>query len=90
MRCRGFLPLASGLVLCSALTGSGAFAQGNQDKPIDFKRLVPPVLPALPPNSQLNSGVVGGSQTPYTTAPLYDATPTTPPAPGLKLTVPSR
>lgn len=79
------------MVLSGALAAGSASAQGNNaDKPIDFKQFIPPVLPPFPPNSQLNSGVVGGSQTPYTTAPLYDSTPTTQPAPGLKLTIPSR
>jgi hypothetical protein len=81
-------------LLGSCLAASSAQAQADkQDKPIDFKQFIPPVLPplqeALPPNSQLNSGVVGGSQTPYTTAPLHDTTPAQP-APGLKLNIPTR
>jgi hypothetical protein len=68
----------------------GASAQDNRDKPVDLKPLVPPVFP-LPPNSQLNPGSVGGTQTPYTTAPLQNSgTPTTQSAPGLRLTIPSR
>jgi len=57
----------------------------------DLKPLVPPIVP-LPPNSQLKPGSVGGANNPYTTAPLQ--TPATPaptqPAPGLRLTIPSR
>jgi hypothetical protein len=69
----------------------GAFAQANQwDKPVDLKRLVPPVVP-LPPSSQLNPGTVGGTQTPYTTAPLQSPNlSSTDPAPGIRLTIPSR
>jgi hypothetical protein len=75
------LPCASG----------AAFAQANQwDKPLDFKQLVPPVVP-LPPNSRLNPGTVGGYQTPYTTAPLQNPNLSpTDPAPGIRLTIPAR
>jgi hypothetical protein len=78
-------------VLGGSIASGSAFAQAknNTDKPIDFKPLIPPILPPLPPNSQLNSGSVGGTQTPYTTAPLYDTTPSQP-APGLRFTIPSR
>ena len=75
------LPLAPG----------GAFAQANQwDKPVDLKPLVPPVVP-LPPNARINPGSVGGTQTPYTTAPLQspNLSPTDP-APGIRLTIPAR
>ncbi len=89
------LPRISPLVLCTVMLGSilsgGAYAQANKDdKPIDFKPLIPPIIPPLPPNSQLNPGTLGGSQTPYTTAPLYDATPPAQSAPGLRFTIPSR
>jgi hypothetical protein len=69
----------------------GAFAQANQwDKPMDLKQLVPPVVP-LPPSSRLNPGTVGGTQTPYTTAPLQSPNlSSTDPAPGIRLTIPSR
>ena len=69
----------------------GAFAQANQwDKPVDLKRLVPPVVP-LPPSSKLDPGTVGGTQTPYTTAPLQNPSLSpTEPAPGLRLTIPAR
>ena len=67
----------------------GASAQDSKsDKPIDLKPLVPPVFP-MPPNSQLNPGSVGGTQTPYTTAPLQSpGTSSTQSAPGIRLTIP--
>jgi hypothetical protein len=80
------------LVLGLALLGaSGAAAQDDKwDKKYDLKPLLPPVVP-LPPRSRLDSGTVGGTQTPYTTAPLQNPNLSSPPpAPGLKLSLPSR
>ena len=78
--------------LCIALlcVPGGASAQDNKsDKPVDLKPLVPPVFP-IPPNSQLTPGSVGGTQTPYTTAPLQGSgSPSTQSAPGIRLTIPS-
>ncbi len=73
------------------LAASAAFAQGSSyDRPIDLKGLVVPVVP-LPSNSRINPGTVGGNQTPYTTAPLQKPDFSSPdPAPGLKLTIPTR
>jgi hypothetical protein len=77
------------IVLFGAVASSGAHAQEDKWKQ-DYKALVPPVVP-LPPNSQLNPGSVGGTQTPYTTAPLQSPTQSpSQPAPGLKLSIPSR
>jgi hypothetical protein len=90
--------------LCVALLGAvfslsvvfSANAQAQEDRwRKDLKPLIPPVVP-LPPNSQLNPGTVGGANNPYTTAPLQTPgtqVPTqsaTQPAPGLRLTIPSR
>jgi hypothetical protein len=87
------LPRYALLAFCVALACApgGALAQANQwDKPVDLKKLVPPVVP-LPPNSRLNPGTVGGTQTPYTTAPLQNPNfSPTEPAPGIRLTIPSR
>jgi hypothetical protein len=87
------LPRYALLAICIVLpcVPSGAFAQANQwDKPVDLKPLVPPLVP-LPPNSRLNPGTVGGTQTPYTTAPLQSPNlAPTEPAPGIRLTIPSR
>jgi hypothetical protein len=84
----------SAIALCIALLGitSAANAQTPEDKwRQDLKPLVPPVVP-LPPNSQLNPGSVGGANSPYTTAPLQTPSTQAPtqPAPGLRLTIPSR
>ena len=72
------------------LCTSGAAAQDDKwDKKYDLKPLLPPVVP-LPPSSRLDSGTVGGTQTPYTSAPLQNPGPSSPPAPGLKLSIPAR
>jgi hypothetical protein len=87
------LPRLSLLALCIVLFA--AFAPGaahaqQTDKPFDFKPLIPPVVP-VPPNSQVSSGSVGGTQNPYTTAPLQSPTQApTQPAPGMRLTIPTR
>jgi hypothetical protein len=81
-------PLVS-LVFGAMLLASGASAQ-QTDKPFDFKPLIPPVFP-VPPNSSVTSGAVGGSQNPYTTAPLQSPSQgTSQPAPGMRLTIPTR
>ena len=80
--------LALGFVM---LCTSGAAAQDDKwDKKYDLKPLLPPVVP-LPPRSRLDSGPVGGTQTPpYTTAPLQNPNLSSAPAPGLKLSIPAR
>jgi hypothetical protein len=79
--------LALGLAL---LCASGAAAQEDKwDKKYDLKPLLPPVVP-LPPRSRLDSGTVGGTQTPYTSAPLQNPSSSSAPAPGLKLSIPAR
>jgi hypothetical protein len=65
-------------------------AVAQQDKPFDFKPLLPPVAP-LPPNSSVTSGSVGGTSNPYTTAPLQSPTQApAQPAPGMRFTIPTR
>jgi len=81
--------LVLSIVCLGAIAPTGGQAQ-QTDKPFDFKPLIPPVAP-LPPNSSVTSGSVGGTQNPYTTAPLQS--PTQAPsqsAPGMRLTIPSR
>lgn len=82
------LVLFGGALLCAS---NGAFAQTNQwDNPVDLKSLVPPVVP-LPPNARLNPSSVGGAQSSNTTVPLQSPSTTfSDPAPGLKLTIPTR
>jgi hypothetical protein len=82
--------LALSIAVLGAVAPAGA--QGQQtDKPFDFKPLLPPVVP-VPPNSAVTSGSVGGSQNPYTTAPLQSPTQpsTSQSAPGMRLTIPTR
>ncbi len=81
--------LAAGMIM-GACAGAQAQLDRNE-KPFDFKPLVPPLFP-LPPNAQVQSGSVGGSHTPTTTAPLQNPTQQSPtqPAPGIRLNVPTR
>jgi hypothetical protein len=79
------------LAVSLATIGMTANANAQQtDKPFDFKPLLPPLVP-VPPNSAVTSGAVGGTQNPYTTAPLQSPTQgTTQSAPGMRLTIPTR
>ena len=87
------LPKISLLVLSFVFLGAMAPTDGHAqqtDRPFDFKPLLPPVAP-LPPNSSVTSGSVGGTQDPYTTAPLQRPAQTpSQSAPGMRLTIPSR
>jgi hypothetical protein len=82
--------VALGFALSAATLSGAAHAQQSTDKPFDFKPLLPPVV-LVPPNSQVTSGSVGGTQNPYTTAPLQSPTQApTQAAPGMRLTIPTR
>ena len=90
------MKLPSNLLLASAIAimigGAtvGVNAQQTTDKPFDFKPLLPPLVP-VPPNSSVTSGAVGGTQNPYTTAPLQSPTQgSTQPAPGMRFSIPTR
>lgn len=88
---RPTIPLfALGIALLGAMPSAAQPPEDNKWLQ-DLKPLVPPVVP-LPPNSQVNPGSVGGTANPYTTAPLQNPTIQAPtqPAPGLRLTIPSR
>ena len=90
MKPQGIL-LAIGIGAAALVAADGVAAQQADNRPLaDFTPLVPPVFP-LPPASQVGPGAVGGSQNPYTTAPLQNPTLKQPEsAPGLKLTIPVR
>lgn len=81
------------IVAVGAFAGGAVLAQADKSAPaVDLKPFVPPVFP-IPPNSQLNPGTVGGSETPYTTAPLQSPSQSSSqsqPAPGIRLSIPSR
>jgi len=92
MRWPKFVQFALCTALLGAVSSSTATAQDQEDRwRKDLKPLIPPVVP-LAPNSQLNAGTVGGASNPYTTAPLQTPSTQAPtqPAPGLRLTIPSR
>lgn len=85
MRCGRIALLAIG---CALFAGLGA-AAAEEAKPFDFKPLIPPVLPPLPPHSSVTSGQVGGASTPYTTVPLQSPTQRpSDPAPGVRFSIP--
>jgi hypothetical protein len=81
--------LALSIIVLGAIAPANVHAQ-QTDKPFDFKPLLPPVVP-VPPNSAVTSGSIGGTQNPYTTAPLQSPTQApTQSAPGMRLTIPTR
>ena len=85
---------AFAIVLLGTLATS-AHAQQQDDSwnKIDLKPMVPqfvPILPPLPPNSQLSPGGVGGSVNPYSAPALQDSMAPAQPGAGLRLTVPAR
>jgi hypothetical protein len=84
------LPLALCLVFAGALACGGAQAQQpDKDSKWDLRPLVPPIVP-LPPTTQVDPAQIGGPQTPYTTAPLQDPRTQSQPAPGIKLSIPTK
>jgi hypothetical protein len=83
---------ASLLAICILTFGAPALAQTQTDnRSIDLKPLLPPVLPPLPRNSVLAPGATGtGAQSPHSSS-LYDSpSQSTAPAPGFRLTIPTR
>jgi hypothetical protein len=75
--------------------GRPAGAQSQSDpwgKLADLKPLLPPVIPPplLPPHSTLTPGSLGGDTlSPYSPNSAYDVARSAP-APGLRLTIPTR
>jgi hypothetical protein len=85
---------ALGILLLGTIT-AGAQAQQEDNKwdKLDLKPLVPqfvPILPPLPPNSQLSPGGVGSALSPYSAPALQDSLAPAQPGAGLRLTIPSR
>jgi hypothetical protein len=82
-----------GIVLLGTLTAGAQGQEDNKWEKLDLKPLVPqfvPILPPLPPNSQLSPGGVGGALSPYSAPPLQDSLAPAQPGAGLRLTIPSR
>ena len=80
------------LILLLGLAPDRAIGQSSKsdNRQIDLKPLLPPVLPPLPSNSALTPGAVGtGSQSPHSSS-LYNSRDTTSPAPGLRFSIPTR
>jgi hypothetical protein len=82
------------LIGAALLAAAPAFAQSKSSDPppADFKPLIQPILPplVLPPNSYITPGAITGDPvTPYSSTPGYDAAHSAP-APGLRLTIPTR
>ncbi len=91
------------LALCALVLGAfalgasadGARAQSQSDywgKPADLKPLLPPIIPPplVPPHSTLTPGSLGGDgSSSYSPNSAYDSQRSAP-APGLRLTIPSR
>ena len=78
------------LLGAAALTDVLAQANKSDNRQIDLKPLLPPVLPPLPSNSVLAPGAVGtGAQSPHSSS-LYDSPTTSQPAPGFRFSIPTR
>jgi hypothetical protein len=84
---------ALGILLLGTVTAGAQAQEDNKWEKLDLKPLVPqfvPILPPLPPNSQLSPGGVGGALSPYSAPALQDSLAPTQPGAGLRLTIPSR
>lgn len=93
------MSLPNVLALCALVLAASAdtvAAQSQTDsawgKPADLKWVLPPVIPPplVPPRSTLTPGSLGGdAPSSYSANPAYDAQRSAP-APGLRLTIPTR
>jgi hypothetical protein len=85
--------LALALLVTVAAAGGAAAQSSNNtqwDTKWDLNRLLPPVAP-IPPQSKLDATTLGGAPSPYPNAPLQSPNAAVSgPAPGLKLTIPTR
>ena len=80
------------ILLLGAAVPDRAIGQSSKsdNRQIDLKPLLPPILPPLPSNSALTPSAVGtGSQSPHSSS-LYNSRDTTSPAPGLRFSIPTR
>ena len=84
------------LALFVVLVGAGGAAAQNTngnsqwDSKWDVNRLLPPNV-LIPPRSKLDATTLGGAASPYPNAPLESPNAASAsPAPGLRLTIPSR
>jgi len=93
------LPGHSLLVLCAVVLGAMAAQEAaaqaaaeDQWNKIDLKPLIPPIvpLPPLPPNSQLAPGGLGGTASPFSSAPPTISSQAPSSGAGITLTIPSR
>jgi len=79
-------------IMLAVAGGAAAQASNNSqwDTKWDVNRLMPPIAP-VPPQSKLDATTLGGAPSPYPNAPLQSPNAASSgPAPGLKLTFPSR
>jgi hypothetical protein len=82
------------LAFCIALfvtfTFGSADAQQKKSNSVDVKQK-PPSTAKVPRKRKVTPGTVGGTENPYTTAPLFNSTPPlSEGAPGFRLTFPRR
>jgi hypothetical protein len=84
-------PAAALLAICVLAPASAPAQTQTDNRQIDLKPLLPPVLPPLPRNSTLQPGSASSStQSPYADR-LYDApSQSTAPAPGFRFSIPTR
>jgi hypothetical protein len=88
------MKLTAALLALCVLLPAPAFAQNQTDnRQIDLKPLLPPILPPLPRNSTLGPGSTSlGAQSPYSDR-LYDSqsqSQSSAPAPGVRFSIPTR
>jgi hypothetical protein len=78
------------LALCITLAATGVpgNASAQDDKPFDLKPLIPPILPPLPPNSQVTSGSLTATPMPGTANTPSPQAPTQS-APGFRFSIPT-
>ncbi len=84
--------LVLGVALLTWAAPALAQSAKSDPPPADFKGFVQPLLPpiVLPPSSSITPGAITGDPiTSYSTTPGYDAARSAP-APGLRLTIPTR